>query len=609
MAFNIGEQFSRGRERIAATSPSKLIIGGGLILLATAAFIYFLVSNNSQRYDILYSDLSPEDAGAITSELKKENIPYRLGEGGTLIELPEGRAQDVRLDLAMKGLPAKSGVGFEIFDESKLGVTDMEQKIQLQRAVTWELERTIMRFPEVKDARIHLTVPRETLFIEDQKDPAASVVLTLNRGAELDKQKIMGIVHLITSAVDGLSPENVSVIDTEGGLLWSKDSNKMGFLNDEQLKQKRAFEREMQARINGMLEKVLGPYKATTQVNVELDLKEVTTSEDSYDPEGSVVRSEQRIQERETGPGRANAGIPNATYELGTANRQNSGEGGNQVTYTRSEETTNYEVSNIKKQTISASGDLKKVTVAVIVDGFFTTNEAGERVFKPLPAHKKASLTEAVKNTVGFDEKRGDSVSVTCLEFYRDENVSVWALFVLDLLREFGRPFINLLLIILFFFFVIRPLINWLKKEVEPIGSGAEQAVLPDYPLSGGPSGDSLPLPPPSEDLRGANILSTGPGGAGAGGPGGGGAAGAAGGAATSLSGTEEAEDYDEEDESSRYEDEEPEDLDEDPKRLEYGKLTRENILPLARDNMDRTVGLLRRWIEQKSQDSGQQEK
>ncbi|MDR1312956.1 MAG: flagellar M-ring protein FliF [Deltaproteobacteria bacterium] len=583
MAFSISDQISRGRERIASTSPSKLIIGGALLLVATAVFVYFLVSNNRTEYGVLYSDLSPEDAGTIAAELKKDGVPYRLAQGGAAIELPADRVQDARLDLAVKGLPSKSGVGFEIFDESRLGVTDMEQKIRLQRAVTGELERTIMRFPEVQDARIHLTVPRETLFVEDQKEPTASVVLTLSRGAELEKPKLMGIVHLITSAVDGLTAENVSVIDTEGGLLWSKDSNKPGLLNDEQLKQKRAFERDLQGRINAMLERVLGPYKATTQVNVELDLKEVVTSEDIYDPEQTAVRSEQRIQERETGPGRANAGIPNATYELGTANRQNSGDQGNQVVSSRTEETTNYEVTNIKRKTVSASGDLKKVSVAVLVDGTFTVNEAGERVFAPVPPEMLAQLTEAVKNTGGFDDRRGDTVSVTCLEFYREEAVSVWAVFFLDLLREFGRPLVNLLLIILFFVFVVRPILNWLKKEVEPVGSGAEQAVLPDYPLSGGGGGESLPLPlPPREELGASASLGE-----------------TAAMAAESLD--DEEGEYEPDEEAPDYGDEEPEEPDGSPQRLEYGRLSRDNILPLARENMDRTVGLLRRWIEEKA--------
>ncbi|MDR1111899.1 MAG: flagellar M-ring protein FliF [Deltaproteobacteria bacterium] len=587
MAFSFSEQFSRGRERIAATPPSKLIFAGLALFLVAGALAFFLFSGSETPYEVLYSDLSPEDAGSITAELKKENVAYRLSGDGTVIEMPAGRAQETRLDLAMKGLPTKSGVGFELFDEHKLGTTDLEQKIKLQRAVTGELERTIMRFPEVSDARIHLTVPRETLFIEDQKDPTASVVLTLARGSELDKPKLLGIVHLITSAVDGLTPENVSVIDTDGGLLWSKDSQKPGLLNDDQLKQKRAYERDLAMRVNAMLERVLGPYKATTQVNVDLDLKEVVTNEDIYDPERTAVRSEQRIQERSQGPGRAYAGIPNATYELGTANRQNSGQDGNQEVYSRTEETTNYEVTNIKRQTLASSGDLKKVSVAVLVDGFFTAAEDGTRVFNPLPEERLAQLREAIQNTIGYNEARGDTVSVTSLEFYRgEETVSVWAIFLLDLLREFGRPFLNLLLIILFFLFVVRPILNWLKKEVEPVGSGAEQAVLPDYPMSGGP-GDSLPLPLPPREAPPEQIMAEAQ--------------------AAAEAGPQTLPE--EVDEVEGYEDEEPDEVDDTPQKLVYGQLSRERMMPLARENMDRTVGLLRSWIEQKPAQENPQER
>ncbi|MDR1578451.1 MAG: flagellar M-ring protein FliF [Deltaproteobacteria bacterium] len=579
MAFNISERISWGRERIANTPPSKLIIGILALVLATAAFGYFLFANNKTSYETLYSELSPEDAGAITAELKKANQPYRLAAGGTAIETPLGQAQEIRLDLAMRGLPAKSGVGFEIFDDQKLGVTDLQQKINLQRAVTGELERTISRFPEVTHARVHLTVPKETLFIEDQKDPTASVVLTLRRGAGLEKLKLMGIVHLLTSAIDGLRPENVSIIDTEGGLLWSKDSQKPGMLSDDQLKQKRAYERELANRVNAMLERVLGPYKATTQVNCELDLKEVVMSEDIYDPERTAVRSEQKIQERSTGPGRAMAGIPNATYELGTANRQNANQGGNQEVYSRTEETTNYEVTNVKRKTVSASGDLKKISVAVLVDGIFNIAEDGTRVFSPLPEEKLAMLRQAIRDIIGFDEARGDSVSVSSLEFYREETVNVWAIFILDLLREFGRPFINLLLIILFFLFVIRPILNWLKKEVEPIGSGSEQAVLPDYP---GGSGDSLPLPLPPRERVDITLASGSP-------------------EEPLIPEQPAGQDVD----LVSYEDESPEEveeeeLEEEAQRLAYGQLNRDNVMPLAKENMEKTVNLLRRWIEQK---------
>jgi flagellar biosynthesis/type III secretory pathway M-ring protein FliF/YscJ len=271
---------------------------------------------------------------------------------------------------------------------------------------------------------------------------------------------------------------------------------------------------------------------------------------------------------------------------LGTANRQNSGQGGNQEVYTRSEETTNYEVTNIKRQTLAASGDLKKVSVAVLVDGFFTVDENGTKVFNPLPEDRLEQLREAIKNTVGFNEARGDSVSVTSLEFYREETISVWAIFLLDLLREFGRPFLNLLLIILFFLFVVRPILNWLKKEVEPVGSGAEQAVLPDYPITGGP-GESLPLPlPPREPVTQADIAVQ---------------------SESDAISPQSNLPTDEVVEADQYEDEEPEEMDETQQKLSYGQLTREKMMPLARENMDRTVGLIRNWIEQKPQESSQE--
>jgi flagellar biosynthesis/type III secretory pathway M-ring protein FliF/YscJ len=237
---------------------------------------------------------------------------------------------------------------------------------------------------------------------------------------------------------------------------------------------------------------------------------------------------------------------------------------------------------------MAASGDLKKVSVAVLVDGFFTVAEDGSRVFNPLPEERLAQLREAIENTIGYNEARGDTVSVTSLEFYREETVSVWAVFLLDLLREFGRPFINLLLIILFFIFVIRPILNWLKKEVEPVGSGAEQAVLPDYPSPVG-GGESLPLPlPPREAPSESVIMATAPGAA-------------AEESVPSDTLPEEAEPID------QYEDEEMDEMDEEAQQLAYGQLTRDKVMPMARDNMDRTVGLIRSWIEQRPQESAQE--
>ncbi|MDR1298404.1 MAG: hypothetical protein LBO05_13785, partial [Deltaproteobacteria bacterium] len=203
------------------------------------------------------------------------------------------------------------------------------------------------------------------------------------------------------------------------------------------------------------------------------------------------------------------------------------------------------------------------------------------------PEERLAQLREAIENTIGYNEARGDTVSVTSLEFYREEQVSVWAVFLLDLLREFGRPFLNLILIILFFLFIVRPILKWLKKEVEPVGAGAEQAVLPDYPMTGGGGSESLPLPLPPREAPPEQILTAAP--------------------DSDLPASQTLPEVAEEPED--YEDEEPEDAEETPQRLAYGQLSREKMMPLARDNMERTVGLLRNWIEQKPAQEAPQEK
>ncbi len=580
MALNLSERFHRGREIITQASPSKLVIAGSILAAATALLIVFMVMSGPQAsYAPLFTRLSPEDAGSIVTELKTRGIEYNLLADGTAIEVPEALAQELRLDFAMKGLPAKGNVGFEVFDNQKLGATELQQKTNLLRAVQGELERTIMTMPEIESARIHLAVPDESLFIEDKKPSTAAVMISLRRGATLEKPQLLGIVHLVTSAVDGLTADNVSVIDSEGGLLWSKDLNKPGLLNDDQLKQKRAYEENLRNRINAMLEKIVGPGKVTTQVNAELDLKEVVTNEDIYDPERVAVRSEQKIKEQSTGPGRAMAGIPNATYELGTANRQNSGAGGNQEQYSRTEETNNYEITNIKRQTVSSAGDLKKVTVSVMVDGTYVENADGEKVFTPLPQEQLTKLTQAVKNIVGFDEARGDSVAVDSMEFFRQtgESMPLWYMILVDLYKEFSKPLFNLFLIILFFFFVVRPIMNWLKKEVEPAGSGADPAVLPEYPSSGPSFGDGLPLPeaPGMALSMAANEIED----------------------EKSPIAEDEYDQIPPMDEPPTYDQEEPEEA---PKQLAYGNLNRENIMPMAKENLERTVGLLRDWIEQK---------
>lgn len=563
---------------MAAAGPSKLLIGGLALAAATTVLLFALFYNSKPEYSTLYSRLAPEDAGAIVSELESQKIPYQLSGDGSAIMMPADKIPSARINLAVKGLPSKNNVGFEIFDNQKLGVTDMVQKTNLMRATSGELERTISSMPEIESARVHLSVPKESLFIEDQKNPKASVVIQTRGGATLDKAQIMGIINLTSAAISGLSPDDVSIVDTNGGLIWSKEMQAAGLLNDDQLKLKARYEEQLKRRIQNMLEKVVGYDRSITTVTADLDLKEVITNEDIYDPEQTAARSESKIVEKNMNPGRVNAGAPNATYELGTANRQISGQDG-EIGSSRTEELTNYEVSNTKRQTISRAGDIKKVSVSVLVDGQYVENENGEKVFQPRSPEFIKQLEAAIKGAVGFDEKRGDIVSISSAQFVRPDELPLWSRLLYEFASEFGRPLFNFLLIILFFFLVIRPIMNWLKKEVEPAGSGAEAPVLPEYPTGGPSFGDALPVSPKGQALTAQEAAeieeSVGP--------------------SYDLIDEDALPDYSEEgDESGPAKDE-------GIPALAYGNLNRENILPLARDNMERTVGLLRGWIEQKS--------
>lgn len=570
MAGEIKNRLLQGRLALADASQGKKIVGLLLFVALAAVMAWNIFGGRKAEYEVLYSRLSPKDAGAIVEELKKNGTPYKLSGEGAVIELPAGLAQETRLQLAMLGLPREGNVGLEIFDSQKFGATDFSQKVNLQRAVTGELERTIAQFPEVEAARVHLSVPQDVLFIEDQSPPKASVMLRLRPGADLDKAKLLGVVHLMTSAVEGLTPENISVVDADGGLLWSQDQLKAGLLNDDQLKKKQAYEKQLADRVTTMLERLVGPDRVAARVSAELEMREVVTNEDIYDPERTAPRSEHRSQLRVEGGGRAAVGAPNATYELGTGNRSFSASDGQPHLRTETSETTNYEITNIKRQTVAASGDLRRLTVSVVVDGSWSEGEDGQKVFTPVPVEQLDKMTELVKNTVGYDEARGDKITVVSNQFYRPEEIPVWTALLFEFLREFYRPFINILLLLCFFFFVVRPLINWLKKDVEPAGALPEPAVLPELPAGPGPAGEGLSLPQELETAREIQdetklepqmALASRP-----------------------LS-------------PADYSDVVPESN--GPPPLTRGNLYRENVLPVARDNLDKTITQLRHWIEE----------
>ena len=533
MLEKIADKFGQVKEAFGSMPTSRKVVFISLATLLFSSFIVLLIWANKTDYDVVYSGLSQQDAGAIIEKLKEKKTPFQLTSNGSTIMVPTENVQETRLFLATEGLPAGGAVGMEVFDGSSLGETDFMQHLKYQRALQGELERTIKKFSEVEQARVHLNIPKESVFIEEAKHPSASVVLQLRGGRTLSRSQLAGIVHLVSSSVEGLRPENISIVDTAGGLLYSKEEEEEnGLLTASQIQYRQSLEKSLSERVTSMLERVVGPHKAISRVTAELNFQQITANEEIYDPDRSAIRSEQRIKEASQGPPRGAAGTPNPRYQLGTDRDQGIDSGLDRETYERTEDTTNYEITKINRQVITPAGDVKRLSIAVMVDGTYETVESNgveTKNFIPLPQTQLAQLEELVKNAVGYDETRGDNVVVSSVPFYISEDAqAAWWMTILDYMRQFGKPAFNVLLIVLFFLFVVRPIMSWLQKEVRP----AEEE-LPSIETEALPEGEG----------EGAEAL--------------------------------------------------PE-----PGKMEPGKLTREQVLALARQHPDRTLNLIRAWID-----------
>ena len=521
-------RISQSWEGFQTLPTQRKILMGGVVASVIASFIILLVLLNQTDYQVLYSGLSEEDAAAVVAKLKEDKTPYEIKDNST-IAVPKEILQETRLSLATAGLPAGGGIGMEMFDETRLGETDFLQHLNYQRAVQGELERTIKKFPQVGNVRVHLNMPKESLFIEDSRKPSASVVLSLKRGQSLSRGQLAGIVHLVASSVERLDAENVSIVDTAGGLLYSKDESEGAVLSEAQNRHRRQIEQSLTDRLTIMLERVVGPDKALARVTADLNYQQIHTAEEVYDPDRTAIRSEQRLNESSQGPGRGASGVPNATFELGTGDQQTAGGGTGTETYNKSEETTNYEITKINRQVLIPAGEVKKLSVAVMVDGIYQDVQQGEQTVKqysPRPDAELAQLEQLVRNAVGFDEARGDTVVVSSVPFYTEaeEVLPLWKR-ILEQAQQYGKPVFNILLMVLFFLFVVRPVMGWLQRETTPEAPPIEMAALPE-------GEEEIALP--------------------------------------------------------------------EPGKPEKGRLTREQALNLAQQNPERTINLIRAWIEEK---------
>ncbi|WP_456433507.1 flagellar basal-body MS-ring/collar protein FliF [Thermosulfuriphilus sp.] len=461
------------------------LLGAALLLVTIGGLVALIFLNTQPEYRVLYKGLTQEDAAEIVSWLQKEKVPYRLVDGGATIKVPADRVYEVRLALARSGLPRGGGPGFELFDRTSLGTTEFVQHLNYQRALQGELARTISELEAVEEARVHLATPKESLFIEEQKEPTAAVVLKLKRGASLSRQEVKGIVHLVSHAVPGLKPENITVVDSSGKVLYQAEDPQEQ-LTQKQVAYQKTLENYYRQKIETMLAEVLGPGRAIARVAVDLDFDKEVFSEEAFDPDAAAIRSEQLTNELKTA--KEEGGVPGVKGALDKKIEGNLGAASQGIQYQKSTAIKNYEISRVSRHREATPGRIKRLSVAVLIDGTYqeVTAEDGKGKIKkyvPRSPEEMAQFEKIVKGAIGYDPDRGDRVEVVNVPFSMEEERALPPLW-LDVAHRLAKPFLNLVLIVLFFVIVVRPLLKSFLRRVEPEPVPAEgpQAIEGEAP-------------------------------------------------------------------------------------------------------------------------------
>lgn len=446
---------------------SFILLSGGIL----AGFVYLLIWLGRPDMRPLYSNLSSEDAGMIVERLKADKIPYQVASGNTIL-VPADRVFETTMTMASRGLPQGGGVGFEIFDNPRLGMTEFEQNVNYQRALQGELARTIGRFSEIQSCRVHIVMPTESIFVEQEKPASASVILDLLPGRQLNRREIQGIVHLVSASVPGLPPGQVTIVDGSGNMLSAATAGAgMGPAGTDYLEHQQQVEQKLSIRVKTMLDEVLGPGKAIVRVSCELDYRKQEIKEEKYDPE-KVARSEQITSTTSTSPGEMAAGVPGVLSNMTDAGRGAAGPA-NKTAFQKQEQTANYEISKITRHTVDQVGEIRRISVAVIVDGTYKDaaaengkgDGAPEAEYVPRTDAEMEALTKIVQRAVNFNLDRGDQVDVVNIPFEKGKLVKkpeegVWWKAV-----DAFKPYIPAFLILLFLIFVARPLVRWLTRS------------------------------------------------------------------------------------------------------------------------------------------------
>jgi len=454
------------------TLVQKISIGAALgAVLVTLAVL--LIWANRPVYKTLYANMNADDAPLVIEKLKEGNVPYRLKEGGGTVEVPQELVYDTRLGLAREGLPRGGGAGFELFDKSSYGMTEFLQDVNYQRALQGELARTISSLNEVEEARVHLTIPKNRLFISEEEAAKAAVVIKLRRGANLNQEQVKAISSLVSGAVKGLTTDSVQIVDTTGRLLseFLDEEHSPVMMTQTQLEYQRRIERELESKLYGILGRTLGETGAVAKVTAEIDFSKRETSREEFGRE-PVIRSSENIETISSNAPGGPQGVPGVESNL--AEPQVLG-GNTNSSYEHTEERSNFEIDKTVTREVKAFGTIKKISVAVVVDNknvFRTDNTTGNQITESVPRTQDElnSIRALVATAVGFDQARGDQVEVTNISFDTSEQQQEQLLLkrekTVELITIASKYALAVIILLLFYFAVVRRILKKLDKTV-----------------------------------------------------------------------------------------------------------------------------------------------
>ena len=480
--------------------PKRLTIIAAVMVCVIGFFVWVFAEMAKPQYGLLYGDLDTSDSARMVEELETKGIPFDIGPGGGSIYVPKDRVLRTRMAMAEQGLPSGGSIGYEIFDNSdSLGTTNFSQNVNLVRALEGELARTIRTIDTIKNARVHLVLPKRELFTRNRQEPSASVLLQVRGASSPTRGQVAAVQRLVASAIPDLNPRRVSIVDDTGTLLTSdsEEDDATALASSQADERRQKFERDLARTVERLLVKTVGVGKVRTEVFADMDFDRINTSEEVFDPDGQVVRSTQAVEQS----GSNHEGTGGLPVSVGTnlpdPNFGMSEPGGSSASENRTEETVNYEISKKVINHVRETGEVNRLSVAVLVDGTYSVGEDGIKTYQPRSQDELDLLATLVRGAIGFNSERGDSVEVINMRFAdmdmpEAEDMGIFLGLDKEDLFRIGQYLVVFILAVLILFMVVRPLVKNAAEAIPVAAANINNGLLPE-----GPSHPALAPPQP----------------------------------------------------------------------------------------------------------------